>query len=225
MYCFWSAKGGAGCTVSATAAGLVLAETVPTLLVDLGGDVMSVLGSAGARAGRIGVADWLQTVSAPAEALTGLEVEIHETLSVLPWGYQLGFPDVNRDAVVVLGDALRSDPRMVVVDVGIHWRLFYQLLIQSDHSWLVTRSCYLALCRAISAPGADGVVVVREVGRTFNRQNIEDALGAVVVLELPCAPEIARVVDAGLLASHIPDKLAPLRSVLAAIGKIDPEMS
>ena len=74
----WSAKGGSGTTV--VAAGIALAASTPTLLVDLVGGLPTALGlpdPAGP-----GVADWLASNAAPAR-LASLELTLAGSLSLL----------------------------------------------------------------------------------------------------------------------------------------------
>lgn len=67
---------------------------------------------------------------------------------------------------------------------------------------LVTRSCYLALRRAVARPVEPSrVVAIMEDGRALSVRDIERTIGAPVTA-VPCDPAIARTVDAGLLAGR-----------------------
>lgn len=70
---------------------------------------------------------------------------------------------------------------------------------------LVTRACYLALRRAArSVTRPDAVVLIAEPGRALRRQDVEQSIGAPVVVTLSVDPRVARAVDAGLLQSRLP---------------------
>jgi hypothetical protein len=66
--------------------------------------------------------------------------------------------------------------------------------------FLVTRSCYLALRRAL-AQGVrpDGIILLAEPERSLGAADVVDILGVRVVAEIPVEPRIARSVDAGIL--------------------------
>lgn len=75
----------------------------------------------------------------------------------------------------------------------------------ADRSLLVTRACYLALRRAVSAPiRPTGVVLVAEPGRALRATDVEAAVGAPVVATVAVDPAVARAVDAGLLTARLP---------------------
>ena len=83
MLCFFSAKGGSGCSVSAAAAALVAARNGPTLLVDLAGDQPGILG---VDATGEGLGAWYSAEAPPPDALSRLEIEVSTNLSLLPLG-------------------------------------------------------------------------------------------------------------------------------------------
>ena len=94
----------------------------------------------------------------------------------------------------------------VVVDAGLGAPP--AALLPGSTSLLVTRACYLSLRRAAHAGTVpDGVVFVREPGRSLGRRDIEHAVKAPVVAEVEWDPAIARSVDAGLLAGRLPASL------------------
>src|SRR5947209_5309133 len=69
----WSVKGGSGTTVIAAAIALALARSMPTTLVDFGGDVPTVLGLPDPEG--FGLADWLAAgPDVPGEALDRVAV-------------------------------------------------------------------------------------------------------------------------------------------------------
>ena len=77
-------------------------------------------------------------------------------------------------------------------------------------SLLAIRPCYLALRRALDlgvTTGAAGIVVVTEPGRALETRDVAEVLGLPVVTTIPVTPTIARAVDAGILAAHLPKEL------------------
>jgi hypothetical protein len=75
----------------------------------------------------------------------------------------------------------------------------------SDHHgdvYLVLRNDYLSLRRALNAPrSAIGAVLVSEPKRALTRTDVAAVIACPVVVELAVTPEIARVIDAGLIVS------------------------
>lgn len=67
--------------------------------------------------------------------------------------------------------------------------------------WLVLRGpCYLGLRAAVEAPWRpDGVVLVAEQGRALGVRDVAGVLGVDVVATVQVDPEVARIIDAGLL--------------------------
>lgn len=76
-------------------------------------------------------------------------------------------------------------------------------------SLLVTRPCYLALRGALNlGVTAAGVVMVSEPGRALGGEDVAAVTGLAVIATIPLRAEIARAVDAGVLAARLPDPLA-----------------
>ena len=76
---------------------------------------------------------------------------------------------------------------------------------------LVIRPCYLALRRALNlglCTDASGVVVVTEPGRALGCEDVAAVTGLPVIATIPLRADIARAVDAGVLADRLPDPLA-----------------
>lgn len=205
----WAAKGGSGTTVFAAAK--ALASPDDTLLVDLAGDAMVVLGLP--EPDGPGVHDWLRS-SAPAERLRRLEHSANERLSVLPSGLtdRVGHagPADRADGSdhtsrwYELSAHLRAEPRPVIVDAG-SGRPPAALLAAADETLLVMRACYVGLRRAAALDlTPTGVVLIEEPGRSLRAADIEASIGAPVVSTALLDPAIARAVDAGLLVSRIP---------------------
>ena len=202
----WSAKGGAGTTVVAAALAVVLARSsaAGALLVDLAGDAPAVLGLPDP--GDPGLAGWLLAgADVPADALTRLELDVGNGLSLLPSGSEAIVGQSDR--AEVLTALLAADGRPVVADCGRLDRSEVGLALAAGatHSLLVTRACYLALRRAsMAAVRPSGVVLVKEAGRALGRADVEQVVGAPVRAEIAVDPAIARAVDAGVLCARLP---------------------
>jgi len=202
----WSAKGGAGTTVVAAALAVVLARSsaAGALLVDLAGDAPAVLGLPDP--GDPGLAGWLLAgADVPADALTRLELDVGNGLSLLPSGSEAIVGQSDR--AEVLTALLAADGRPVVADCGRLDRseVGVALAAGATHSLLVTRACYLALRRAsMAAVRPSGVVLVKEAGRALGRADVEQVVGAPVRAEIAVDPAIARAVDAGVLCARLP---------------------
>jgi hypothetical protein len=55
-------------------------------------------------------------------------------------------------------------------------------------------------------------VLVTEPGRVLSARDVEDAADAPVLAVIPLDPQVARLVDAGLLTGRLPRSLHPLRA-------------
>lgn len=204
----WSSKGGAGTTVVAASLAVLLARRDPVgaLLVDLAGDAPAALGLADPDSP--GVAGWLAAgVDVPADALPRLEVAAAcPDLALLP----RGSGPLEGERTDVLAALLASDARPVVVDCGADpTGAALTVAAGATRSVLVTRPCFLALRRALAAPlRPSEVVLLAEPGRALSRLDVEDCVGAPVVAEVAVDPAVARAVDAGLLATRLPRRLA-----------------
>jgi hypothetical protein len=91
-------------------------------------------------------------------------------------------------------------------------------------SLLVTRPCYLALRRALhdgATSNASGVVVVTEPGRALDSDDIAAVLGIPVITTIPVRSDIARAVDAGVLAARLPEPLATAASQILRFALTD----
>ena len=203
----WSSKGGAGTTVVAATLALLLARggSGGALLADLAGDAPAALGLADPE--RPGIAGWLAAgPDVPPDALQRLEISAAERLALLP----RGDGPLPPDRAEVLARLLAADDRPVVVDCGTDPAgVALVVAASATRSLLVTRPCFLALRRAVSLPvRPSAVVLLTEPGRALGRGDVERSVGAPVVAEVAVDPQVARAVDAGLLASRLPRGLA-----------------
>ena len=197
----WSAKGGSGTTVVATA--LALATTKPRLLVDLAGDVPTVLGLSDPE--RPGLGEWLASDTGP-QRLRHLEVPVDQDLGLLPAGVMPASVDPSRWQAFATFCA--EEQRDIVIDIGTR-PIPPALARMANRSWLVTRACYLSVRAAIRrGEHPTGVVLVAEAGRALRRDDISASIGAPVVATVLVDPAIARAVDAGLLVSRLPKGFA-----------------
>lgn len=205
MLCYYSAKGGSGCSVISAATALLLCESAPTLLVDFNGDLPAILGT---ESNGPGLVDWFRADEPPADALGRLEVDLGGGLFLLPTGECQ--PSGTSEQFRLLASLLRSERRQVVVDIGTSGLGTVALLNASNRSTLVTRACYLALRRAQCGPPPDDVVLVKEPGRALRASDVSAALQAPISATVSWDPSVARCVDAGLLQSRLPRSLKQL---------------
>jgi hypothetical protein len=190
----WSTKGGVGTSVVAAALALLLGRTADrgAVLADLAGDAPAVLG-----------------LPEPA-SLGRIEIEIATGVALLPRGDGPLSPGRAGVLAALLGDATRP----AVADCGrVDDPAVTAVAARASRSLLVTRSCYVALRRLQQAPlRASGVVLVTEPGRVLSARDVEVAADAPVLAEIPLDPQVARLVDAGLLTGRLPRSLHPLRA-------------
>lgn len=219
----WSPKGGSGTTVVSVLLALAWARLSPSgvVLADVAGDVPAVLGMpdpAGA-----GLADWLGAApDVGADALSRLEVDVGRSVRLLPKGSAEGAVAAARGRAEALAALLSAGERPVVADCGGADRTpGRQLAAGATLSLAVLRPCYLALRRALAAPlQPSGIVLVPEPGRSLQRRDVEDVLGVPVWAEVPVDMQLARAVDAGLLATRVPRQVERIldRALVAVAG-------
>lgn len=212
VICCWSAKGGAGTTVVAAALALRLGRAAPggALLVDLAGDAACVLGLPEGAHSAPGAGDrsWWNDLPCRIEEMHGCD-----GLSVLALApARLAAADG-----AALLDRLESDPRPVVVDAGVlssghrcddTCSVAGEVAAAATHSLLVLRPCFLAVRRALLAPiRPSGIVLVEEPGRALTVADVERTLDVPVRARVRVTPQVARAVDAGLLAVRLPESL------------------
>jgi hypothetical protein len=124
--------------------------------------------------------------------------------------------DPERGAAIAERLTLRAAPSptaaIVITDAG----LLRDVAAPSEGLLLaVLRGpCYLSMRGAAtgSATAVDGIVVVREHGRSLTRRDVTDITGIPTVAETRATPAVARTIDAGVLTSraHRLADLAPL---------------
>ena len=225
LLAFWSPKGGSGTSVLAAASALVLARRADgARLADLEGDLPAILGLAADPP--TGLNDWLAAGSeAPVEALTRLSVPAAPGVTLVPRGVTDralgGVPAAEAGAALAV--ALRDGPVPTVIDAGRATTPAARAVIEvADVSVAVVRGCYLALRRGVHSPllaRSAGVVLVEEPGRSLGAPEVADVLDRPVLARVPIRPAIARAVDAGVLASRLPDALArPVARLLTGLA-------
>lgn len=210
MIVCWSIKGGSGTsTVAAALAAERALSGTSTDLVDLGGDQAAILGLPDPA---VGVESWLELGSAgEAAGLQRLRVPVVPNLRLVGTPRAAAVPErlatepgTYRRLAAALGGS-------VVVDAG---PARAPDVPAEALSLAVVRPCFLALRRlAATKARVDGVVVVAEPGRVLGRRDVEDLLGAPVLIELPWDANVARAVDAGRLHERLPRSLRRLAAV------------
>ncbi|HUF82975.1 MAG TPA: hypothetical protein VMQ81_00120 [Acidimicrobiia bacterium] len=203
MACY-GAKGGVGASAVAAALALIAArEHGRALLVDLAGDQADLFGVTPHRPGLDG---WLESADDLAlDALSYLETPAGGDVGLLARHRTAAPPRPERVAALLA--CCSADSRPGVVDAGLIGTISGNeaALRACEQVLLVVRPCYLTLRRALEAGlHPTGIVVVTEPGRALRAGDVAQALGAPVVAELPVDPRVARVLDAGLVASRLP---------------------
>jgi hypothetical protein len=220
LIALWSATGGSGTSVLTAACALVLGRqaqeagsTAGVRLADLVGDLPAVFGI-GADPD-VGLADWLDAgAEAPTEALDRLLAEVAPGVALLPRGRGPRVPTSlpAPESGAALAVALSQGPSPVLVDCGTAREPAIQALVEvADAAVVVLRPCYLALRRAVhAAPLAHttGVVLLDEPGRSLGAHDIGEVLDRPLLARVPVKEPIARAVDAGVLATRLPEPLA-----------------
>ena len=108
--------------------------------------------------------------------------------------------------IALMGPA--DGPRLTVFDHGTTWPA-----AEDGETYLVTRACYLALRRAVGHR-PDGVILLEEAGRALDGRDVAEVIGAPIVATIPVSPDIARAIDAGILATS---RRRPQVGIVAAI--------
>ena len=215
----WSVKGGVGASSIATMLALAHAhQAYETLIVDLCGDVPTLLGVEGVDSAPIdqaelGISDWCALAEPAADRLRRLEHHARPDLRFIHRGTGPLAGDPER-----LRSALSQSGRRTIVDCGVvrDPASFVGRFVQSAPvSVLVVRECFLNLRAAQRCPIVPtGVVVIKEPGRTLGRADVEAVTGAPVLGECAVDESVARVLDAGLTRARLP------RGLIRSLGKV-----
>jgi hypothetical protein len=208
----WSPKGGSGTSVVAAALAAVLGRShTGVRLVDLAGDQPAICS---VRESNVrGVGDWLAAgPTTPASALDTLAVDGPDLpFAFLPVG-RTAPADASGVAGAALAVVLRDDARITVVDAGLaRAPAAVPLVDVADLSLIVVRSCYLALRRLTAREPlvrvTSGVVLVDEPHRSLRTRDVAEVVDLPVLGVVPCIPDVARAVDAGVLLRRAPESL------------------
>lgn len=210
MTVLYSAKGGSGTTVTAASLALARARTNGSgddernvLLVDLAGDLPAVLGMP--ETDGDGVFEWMAAGCA-VPTLSRLERVVAPGVSLISTG-RVDTPLVDpRNRAMLLWAALadEAERRDVIVDAGTSPSgVALTVLAHTGVRLLVTRPCYVSLRRAVAFPcRPTGVALLNETDRSLDVADVEASLGVPVLTQLPVTAQIARMVDAGTLATR-----------------------
>jgi hypothetical protein len=217
----WSATGGSGTSVITAACAIALARRlvdgehgVGVRVADLAGDLPAVFGLG--TDPDVGLVDWLMAgPEAPTDALDRLLIDVDAGVALLPRGGRSAQAERARPAAesgAALAVALAHGSSPVLVDCGGAREPAERALVEvADLSFVVMRSCYLALRRAVHAPMlacTAGVVLLDEPGRSLGAREVSEVLELPVLVRVPVKAPIARAVDAGVLTTRMPDVLA-----------------
>jgi hypothetical protein len=216
----WSPKPGSGTSVVTAALATISCPSGAddAMLVDLGGDSSAILGQP---TPVLGIGDLLDGTGG--HRLSEVMVPLSERFSLLAPGFT-PLPAHHESRWHRLADdlaAVSREGRHVFVDVA-HPDIPDWLDEVVDHTVLVIRPCFLALRRAVehrrSEHLADSAVLVVERDRALTPRDVVQVLHTPIAAEVPVHPDIARCIDAGLLLSRQPSRLAePLRDVLVEL--------
>lgn len=216
---FWSPKGGSGVSVLTATCALIGARFTRVTLVDCAGDLPAVLGLASDT--RAGIRDLLALEDPPPDALDRITVQAAPNLQLLT----AGSIDASERAAAGerLAAALRVRTVPAFVDLGVPTGAGVRALAEHlDTLVMVVRPCYLAYRRATGHPLASlsrGAVVIDEPNRVLSARDLEQVVGIPILATITPRPTVARAVDAGTLASRIPEPLArPTRSLIESLG-------
>jgi hypothetical protein len=202
---FMSSKGGNCTTVTATAFSLIAASRgLPTVLIDLCGDVPAVIGLP--EPTTPGINDWLAEDSLlDAESLVKLGTPLSPGLVVVHRGARFvqGQPRWTD-----LATAISSLPMNIAIDAGTGY-LPDELRNAGAEITMVVKPCYLSLRRATQLSRPTNCIVIREEGRALTVKDVGNVLGVPVVAEIPYEAAISRAVDAGLLSSRAEQLIGP----------------
>lgn len=210
----WSPKGGSGTSVVTIGLALTLTsrdESAQTLIVDLAGDIPSILG---VDEPRIGISNWITDPST--FDLDHLQFEFRTDLSILPRG-NTSLPDRRSGAwsrLVAELDGLSRLGWTVIVDAGLG-PIPVELESVATRTYVVVRPCYLGIRRArLIEHSSTAVIVVAEPQRALTSVDIGKVLELPIAAIVPYSPDVARRVDAGVIGSRPSPELVDALSSL-----------
>src|ERR1700675_4250723 len=125
-------------------------------------------------------------------------------------------PEASEEIVLTEQLTLRTEPSGtaggVIIDAG-----GLQGLTERPDGLLVAvvrGPCYLSLRAVVTyqGPVPDGIIVVREHGRSLTCRDVTDVTGIATLAETVASPDVARTIDAGVLPARVQrlTDLAPL---------------
>ena len=195
----YATKGGQGTTTTAAALAVTTNQQGQrVLLIDTDGDLPAILGHPQHHGP--GLSDYIID---PNVTLADITVSIREGLDLIPRGTGPITFDTYTYGLVT-GGCDHYDT--VIIDLGTanadDWHE------HADETVIVTRPCYLAVRRAIHLPRRPShVILINEPGRALSTHDIEVVLGVPVTATIPVDIETARIIDAGLLATRLPQHI------------------
>jgi hypothetical protein len=172
-----------------------------------------------------GIGEWLAAgPTTPASAIESFALDDCAAFSLVPAGSATSTSDGAGEAGAALAVVLRDDPRISVLDAGLAVAPDARSLVElADLSLLVVRACVLALRGAYDrhdlVQATSGLLLVDEPHRSLHARDVAELAGRPIFGTVPCVPEIARAVDAGLLLARAPVQLfRPLEEVVQRLG-------
>lgn len=204
-----SPKGGNCTTVTATAYALLLAASgIPTVLLDLCGDIPAAAGMA--EPTTPGINDWLGESSvSDAQSLVTLGTPFDNDLVIVHRGSSFveGQP-----RWADLANAITTLPMNIIIDAGTSF-IPDEMRQAVSHITMVVKPCYLSLRRASRMQRPTQLFVVCEEGRALTIKDVGHVLGMPVTSEIPYTPAISRAVDAGMLPTRAEQLFGPFMTL------------
>lgn len=115
--------------------------------------------------------------------------------------------DLAPDLLLTTERPVATTDGIVVVDEGTLASKPPGAPTATEEHYLVLRGpCYVALATTLASDigGVEGIVLVSERDRSLRPADVTDVLGIPVVATVTLSPQVARAIDAGLLASRYP---------------------
>ena len=151
----------------------------------------------------------LQAKDGQGTSVTACAVALHAAKE----GWQVRLDGHDRHTLAAIIAARGDGPVLPGLVLGADSGERYDLVVHDGPAdtgtgLLVIRPCYLALRRALNGgacPAASAVVVVAEPGRALDDTDVAAVTGLPVIATVALRADIARAVDAGVLADRLPD--------------------